>query len=157
MSILIVQGPIQNRTDADAGLYLLGISGPESYDFNGWSCIGGLQENSTSVSIALGDSVLCQITVNFIDNCPDVANPDQLDSDNNGVGDVCEPSGGDNQWDTRPTFGVSHEERTTQIVDNGFAFNGNSFEIVDNHHTPFTQQSIELGSLNSFSAWSRNS
>ena len=54
---------------------------------------------------------------------------------------------GDNQWDSRPTFGVSHEERSTQIVDNGFAFNGQSFMITENHHTPFAQQSIEIGAL----------
>jgi len=27
------------------------------------------------------------------DNCPDVYNPDQQDSDDNGVGDACEPTG----------------------------------------------------------------
>ena len=74
-------------------------------------------------------------------------------SDNQGLGTIeDDEKNGDNQWDTRPTFGVSHEERSTQVVDNGFAFNGQSFSITDNHHTPFAQQSIEIGALNSFNA-----
>ena len=67
-----------------------------------------------------------------------------------GVGDVCRPQGGGNEWDTRPTFGVSHETRETMMVDTGFRFNDNSFSLTDNHHTPFDQQSIELGTVNSF-------
>ena len=85
----------------------------------------------------------------------DLSNPiNILIADNQGVGTIenDDKSGGDNQWDTRPTFGVSHEERQTMIVDNGFSFNGNSFMLTDNHHTPFSQQSIEIGSLNSFAA-----
>ncbi len=57
-----------------------------------------------------------------------------------------------NHWDTRPTFGVNHETRETMMVDTGFTFNGNSFTIEDNHHTPFDQQTIEIGALNSFAA-----
>jgi len=60
--------------------------------------------------------------------------------------------GGSNAWDTRPTFGVSHETRDEIIVDNGFRFNDQSFAIVDNHHTPFQEQLIELGTVNSFTA-----
>ncbi|MCH7758283.1 MAG: hypothetical protein IIA19_07425, partial [Thaumarchaeota archaeon] len=60
--------------------------------------------------------------------------------------------GGMNHWDTRPTFGVSHETREDIIVDYGFRFNGESFTVVDNHHTPFDEQIIEIGALNSFAA-----
>jgi hypothetical protein len=28
-----------------------------------------------------------------IDNCPDITNPDQLDSNGNGIGDLCEIAG----------------------------------------------------------------
>jgi len=59
---------------------------------------------------------------------------------------------GFNAWNTRPTFGVSHETNDEIIVDNGFRFNQQSFEIVDNHHTPFEEQSIELGTVNTFAA-----
>jgi uncharacterized repeat protein (TIGR01451 family) len=59
---------------------------------------------------------------------------------------------GDNQWDKRPTFGINHETRETVLVENGFSFNGESFTITDNHHTPFDQQSINIGAENTFVA-----
>jgi len=59
--------------------------------------------------------------------------------------------GTDNAWNTRPTFGVSHETNQ-QFVENGFSFNGQQFTITDNHHTPFAEQSIDVGTVNSFSA-----
>jgi hypothetical protein len=69
----------------------------------------------------------------------------------------CEPeveelSGGD--WKasrTKPTFGIDH---TTfiQIVDGGFSFNGISHDITDNFWTPFSEQPIKLGTLNTFTA-----
>jgi hypothetical protein len=60
--------------------------------------------------------------------------------------------GGDNQWDTRPTFGISHETRQGLIVENGFSFNGDYFTVTDNHHTDFAEQSVEIGTMNSFTA-----
>jgi parallel beta-helix repeat protein len=61
-------------------------------------------------------------------------------------------NGGSNQWDTRPTFGVSHETRQGLIVENGFSFNGDYFTVTDNHHTDFAEQSVEIGTMNSFTA-----
>jgi parallel beta-helix repeat protein len=60
--------------------------------------------------------------------------------------------GGDNQWPTRPTFGVSHEDYQSQIVESGFSFNGEYFTITDNYHTDFAEQSVEIGTVNTFSA-----
>jgi hypothetical protein len=75
-----------------------------------------------------------------------------------GLDGACTPpktdksGGGDNQWDTRPTFGVSHETRQGLIVENGFSFNGDYFTVTDNHHTDFAEQSVEIGTMNSFTA-----
>jgi len=54
-----------------------------------------------------------------------------------------------NEHLTKPTFGLNHETYKT-IVDNGFRFNGKSFSINDNHHTPFEEQSVNIGKVNSF-------
>ena len=55
-----------------------------------------------------------------------------------------------NHWDTRPTFGLNHETRETMKVENGFTFNGESFTVTDNHHTPFDQKSINIGTEKTF-------
>lgn len=52
---------------------------------------------------------------------------------------------------TKPTFGASHE--TSEIlVDGGFILNNQTFTITNNFHTPFAEQSINLGEVNSFEA-----
>ncbi|MFB5614768.1 MAG: hypothetical protein ACE5RI_06650, partial [Candidatus Nitrosomaritimum yanchengensis] len=146
-------GPlVQSGPEIEAGSYDLLAIGPDTYDYSNWSCVGGTQLDSDTVTMDIGDSVVCSITITFNDNCPNVENPDQLDADGNGIGDACESDGGMNHWDTRPTFGVNHETRETMMVNNGFAFNENFFSITDNHHTPFDQQSIEIGAVNSFTA-----
>jgi hypothetical protein len=54
-----------------------------------------------------------------------------------------------NEHLTKPTFGVSHN--TGQIIiDKGFILNNQTFTITDNFHTPFLEQSIKLGEINSF-------
>lgn len=57
-----------------------------------------------------------------------------------------------NQWDKRPTFAISHEDRYSQVVENGFRFNNEQFTLTDNHWTPFEEQSIEVGTTNTFAA-----
>jgi len=52
---------------------------------------------------------------------------------------------------TRPTFGLSNENNK-KIVDNGFVFNDKTFSITDNFHTPFSEQPVKLGEVNSFQA-----
>jgi len=59
--------------------------------------------------------------------------------------------GGGDEHLTRPTFGVSHETFET-IVDSGFRFNDQSFTINDNFHTPFAQQTVNIGEINTFEA-----
>jgi len=61
-------------------------------------------------------------------------------------------NGGSNEWDTRPTFGISHEDRERQVVENGFRFNNEQFTLTDNHWTPFEEQSVEIGTVNTFAA-----
>ncbi len=109
-----------------AGPYSVTESGPSGY-FASFSpeCSG----------VAIPDDVLtCTIT-----------NDDKKSSDDN-------TNGGMNHWDTRPTFGINHETRETMMVDNGFSFNGESFTIIDNHHTAFNQKSINIGTVNTFAA-----
>ncbi len=59
---------------------------------------------------------------------------------------------GHNQWDTRPTFGISHETRETTMVQHGFSFNYKFYNVTDNHHTPFEELPVKVGSTNSFMA-----
>jgi hypothetical protein len=57
----------------------------------------------------------------------------------------------ENDSTTRPTFGLSHENNK-KIVDRGFSFNNKTFTITDNFHTPFPEQSVTIGEINSFEA-----
>ena len=41
------------------------------------------------------DSIALDCRVSFLDNCPGMSNPDQADSDGDGLGDACEDSDGD--------------------------------------------------------------
>ena len=52
---------------------------------------------------------------------------------------------------TAPTFGLDHST-FKPIVDGGFAFNGESMDITDNHWMPFEEQKVKIGDMNSFSA-----
>jgi hypothetical protein len=55
----------------------------------------------------------------------------------------------ENEHLTKPTFGIS--QKTNQLmVDDGFVFNNQTFSITNNFHTPFQEQSIKLGEINSF-------
>jgi hypothetical protein len=158
-------GPIvEGGADMLPGVYSLNATGSNFYTYSDWSCSGSSQIDATTMNLNFGASVMCSITIDDkfdsdgdaipdeFDNCIEIPNFDQSDIDANGIGDICTPQGGDNQWDTRPTFGVSHETRETMVVDNGFVFNGNSFTLTDNHHTPFDEQVLEIGTLNTFAA-----
>jgi len=51
----------------------------------------------------------------------------------------------------KPTFGLSHDN-DNKIVDYGFAFNNKKFAITDNFHTPFKEQPVTIGEINTFEA-----
>ncbi|MEJ2259789.1 MAG: DUF11 domain-containing protein, partial [Nitrosopumilaceae archaeon] len=121
-------------------------------------------------SIENGESQVIKIVVKVKENVPDntvisniasvVSETEDPDDDNNESNETETKVGpiedkierGDNQWDTRPTFGINHETRETILVENGFSFNGESFSITDNHHTPFERKSINIGTENTFVA-----
>jgi hypothetical protein len=73
---------------------------------------------------------------------------DSITSDNISKDDK---KGGGNEHLTRPTFGISHETQVLLVTD-AFSFNDKSFTLSDNHHTPFDEQTINIGDVNSFSA-----
>lgn len=52
---------------------------------------------------------------------------------------------------TRPTFGLNHESNTKK-VDYGFKLNDKKFSLSNNFHTPFVEQTINIGEKNVFEA-----
>ena len=57
--------------------------------------------------------------------------------------------GGSNEWKKKPTFGQSWEVSSSQLVTDGFTFNGYTLDITDNWHTDFTRTSSIIGETNS--------
>ena len=96
---------------------------------------------STSSDTAISDIRLHTVTGSSNPSSPQTS--DDLTDDDKG--------GGGDEHLTRPTFGVSHETFET-IVDSGFRFNDQSFTINDNFHTPFAQQTVNIGEVNTFEA-----
>lgn len=52
---------------------------------------------------------------------------------------------------TRPTFGLDHQNNK-KVVDYGFKLNDKKFFLSDNFHTPFLEESINVGERNTFEA-----
>ena len=52
---------------------------------------------------------------------------------------------------TRPIFGLDHQN-SEKVVDYGFKLNDKKFFLSDNFHTPFLEQSINVGERNTFEA-----
>ena len=52
---------------------------------------------------------------------------------------------------TRPTFGLDHSN-DKKVVDFGFKLNEKRFSISNNFHTPFVEQTINIGEQNTFEA-----
>ncbi|MBI5645109.1 hypothetical protein HY970_03355, partial [Candidatus Kaiserbacteria bacterium] len=56
-------GPsVSNGASFDAGTYDLSESGPSGYDASDWVCTGGTQNDEDTVTVALGETVVCTIT-----------------------------------------------------------------------------------------------
>ena len=56
-------GPsVSNGASFDAGTYNLSESGPDDYTGSAWVCVGGTQNDSDTVTLALGQSATCTIT-----------------------------------------------------------------------------------------------
>ena len=93
--------------------------------------------------------------LNNVDNCPDTPNPDQLDSDNNGIGDACDvtdiivPNGfspnGDNINDTWVIENIWHFPNNKVLV---FNRNGNKVFEAHNYQNDWDGKSTETGGNN---------
>lgn len=61
-----------------------------------------------------------------------------------------DPNGGDEftEFLKSPTFGVSHDDRKTPLVDYGFEWNGKQYKILDNQYTPFDKVQVNVGTFN---------
>lgn len=53
-------------------------------------------------------------------------------------------SGGGNEWDTRPSFGLNHKT-LRQVVECGFVFDNTCYDVTDNWHTDFDKIQIKTG------------
>ena len=96
-----------------------------------------------TVNLAWGDSDYVDFLEKWGDNFP------KLFDDSVEI----QPSNSGNQISqyTKPTFGVDHE-KNKKIIDSGFKINNKTFTIQDNFHTPFSEQTINIGEINSFEA-----
>ena len=52
---------------------------------------------------------------------------------------------------SRPTFGLD-PNTFKQLIEGGFSFNGVSHDITDNFWTPFPEQEVKVGTMNSFTS-----
>ena len=86
----------------------------------------------------------------FTDNCPSVYNPDQLDTDGNGLGDACEPVVGSdgNYWMEAEcaTLGSGWTKGSNTATSNGayVGFNGPSRFTVPTASSPGSQMSTSI-------------
>jgi len=89
----------------------------------------------------------------FVD--PDIA--DQIPDWVNDIVDISTEkpsildSSSDNEDDSRPTFGLDHENKK-KIVDSGFKLNNQTYSIEDNFYTPFEEKNLNIGEPSIFAA-----
>ena len=77
-------GPsVSNGASFDAGTYNLSETGPADYTGSAWVCVGGTQNDSDTVTLALGQSATCTITNN--DDAPSLTLVKELTIDDGGT------------------------------------------------------------------------
>jgi len=130
-----VESDSTNLDSEELGLHLTPEAEPTPQTF------AGRGSGFTLSHATFSDIRLHTLTSNSNPSSPQTS--DDLTDDKKG--------GGGDEHLTRPTFGLSHETFET-IVDSGFRFNDQSFTINDNFHTPFAQQTVNIGEVNSFEA-----
>ena len=95
-------------TSLDPGTYTITENPALYFDLTDITCSdgspGNVETGEATVSLQSGETVTCTFTngvdtdgdgfANTIDNCPNTPNPDQKDSDGDGIGDACTPVGG---------------------------------------------------------------
>ncbi|MGY5146512.1 MAG: YncE family protein [Candidatus Nitrosopumilus sp. bin_7KS] len=57
----------------------------------------------------------------------------------------------DQRHKTKPTFGLDHNTNRL-LIEGGFSFNGKSHDITDNFWTPFEEQEVKVGTMNTFAS-----
>ncbi|MCE2505971.1 MAG: hypothetical protein J4F36_05795 [Nitrosopumilaceae archaeon] len=109
------------------------------FDFDGTDGGGTAFDNPTAITVDSDDRII------VADNGLDLVQIFE--------GFATSGSGGnsDASHKARPTFGLD-PNTFKQLIEGGFSFNGVSHDITDNFWTPFPEQEVKVGTMNSFTS-----
>ncbi len=99
----------KSMASLDPGTYTITETVPTGWDLTDFSCSTGDQNDTSTlngrtatIDLDSGEVITCTFTngvdtdgdgfADTIDNCPNTPNPDQKDSDHDGLGNVCDPT-----------------------------------------------------------------